>query len=225
MPTSTASVIASVVAGLGLISGALFSSDQNLNSAANLPSETAIAYQSIQSLASHTNSTALALTHDHQHLHAHSEQALGDISHEERRHHRKPGAEVFLLSPNSYHLSAGTPKTIEVEIELPPEVGQLHVQFASESGVELLSETEVTINTGSSKVAHLDLELRANIQGEHPLHVFTTFVDQYGNASARAMATALKVDMLEEFQLQAKHQAEIAAPQEFVQLPSVEVIR
>lgn len=197
MPTSTAVIIATVVASIGVLSGAIMS---NTNS-------------------SNTPEPVVADIGEHHH-HDHG-QSAEDLN----KHYRKPGADAALLSASSYSLEKNTAQQLPLVLEVPPVAGIMRVEIKADEPLNINGKKQFEFKTGEQRKVEFMVDVIAQQDGEFPIHIFTHFIDEFGNTSARAMAVAAKVGNVNSLILHAKNQAQVLPPVEFIKLPGEETIR
>ena len=150
----------------------------------------------------------------------------GDHDHsieQDRLNHAKPGADVALLG-SYYSLDANVEENIELQLKASTGKGTLYVQLQGSNSLSVVSRSDWVFEVGAENTFSIPATLYATENGAHALNVFTTFVDEYGNSNARAMAVSAQVGVLMVDKHHYKHESPISG-ESFSSLPARETIR
>lgn len=112
----------------------------------------------------------------------------------EHRSPGKPGADVTLASAGIRTLTLGSPRDLQLQLLSHLPEGSLHVRLETSDDLQLLSATqEWDFELHGEQMLTLPITVMAMADGQHYVHLFIEQVDELGNASARALATELRV--------------------------------
>lgn len=123
-----------------------------------------------------------------------SPQALQQQIEHDRRHHGKPGAEVFLEGRQTFTLEAGQAKTVTLKLRSDNTSDKLWVDIQPSPGLTLISATQQwQLDLSEKQQLVLPVEVMAHEDGEHYLHLYVTQRNAEGQLSTRALASAFKL--------------------------------
>lgn len=133
-------------------------------------------------------------------------------------HYLKPGADILNVNDHSYVLDVHEHKEIELELRVEQTMGVAEVHIEMDDGLVLVSaQADWRYTIDRRQTLKVPLTIYGATEGKHYVHIFTTFTDEYGQVSSRALAQQVNVG---DVPLQAKfYKSATALPKPYTQLP------
>lgn len=137
--------------------------------------------------------------------HALDPSLIAQIEHD-RKHHAKPGADVWLDSEVTFTMPVADTRTLPLAIKSEESAGTLQVEIQTSAGLELISTQQSrTIDLTQQNTIEIPVTVYGAGEGEQFVHLFVSRIDEHGNSSYRALATAVQVGDLEATAMHYKH--------------------
>lgn len=122
--------------------------------------------------------------------------------------HGKPAAAIALVSDAVQTLELMHSKQLDVILQSHLSEGTVDIRLQTGESLQLLSATDQwSLNAAAHPRIVLPIEVIAQREGDHHLHIFISHLADDGTQTARALAVAFKVGEPEKMKLHSKHSA------------------